>query len=86
MSEKCRCVQAPFFWSSSFGMEGCFFVDLGVGYTCTDEHKKVALRLEYPTLQSALSMKLNKLKSRKLDVSITYFKFRMFEIFRYWLL
>lgn len=83
MSAKCRHAQAPFFWSSSFGLEGCFFVDLGTGYCCKDENKKEDLLLEYPTLQSALSMKLSKLKTKKLEISLTYFKFRVFEIFRY---
>lgn len=83
MSTKCRSVNVPFFWASSFGFEGCFFTDLGEKYEFKDDAKKDSCTMSFPTLRSALDMKLNYLRTKKLDVSLTLFKFRVFETFRF---
>ena len=75
-------MKVAFFWSSSFAFEGCFFVDLGDRYAYRDDAKKEASAVSFPTLSSALSMKMDLLKSKKLDISTVYFKFRVFEAFR----
>lgn len=82
MSDICRAANISFFWSSTFGLEGCFFLDLGTDYGYFEELKKNEMRLSFPTLQSALSMTWNKLVTKKSPLSVTYVKFRVFETFR----
>lgn len=84
LSKKCRAGgNTAFFWSSSFALDGCFFADLGSQYSYTDENKKVEMHASYPTLCVALAMKMNKLISKKMYVSLTYLKFRSFETHRF---
>lgn len=83
VSAKCRASNVPFYWSISFGLEGCFFVDLGPNYEYIEEVKKIPTKISFPTLQTALSMKMSKLKSKKVEVSQTLLRFRIFEAFRF---
>ena len=72
----------PFIWSSVFGMEGCFIIDAGPNYVYLTETDKSERTATYPSLRDALAVKWNRLATKKLKVSQTYAKFRIFEAFR----